>query len=349
MKRSFIFSALILSLLYLPVFGSQIKISIAQPPNAPYFIGTPENNIDSDKFRTIVLRIRSKESGVVGLFWTSSLGPQTNGPTGIWFFADKSNVSKEYVLDLRLQSRYWTGAINQLVIHPESGTEGFIIESAVAEPANLITDIRSGWREFWGPGSRIILGTTVNNMEATRLCGIPISWYAYVIILLSSVIMFAYSFYRTKDPAFSWQNCGKAAIVAAIVFWGLLEFSSSVNQYHQLKGDFDRYDFKSLEEKRAALVGVIVGGDFYKFIEFCGGSIKSRSDVSVLSSGPNGNFYRDRLKYFLYPLNFFPKEPEYIIVINYDKGLKETLGENPGFRLFKKYNEGAYILWKKKT
>jgi hypothetical protein len=349
MKRSLIFLSLILSLLCLPSFGSQIKISIAQPPNAPYFMGIPESNIDSDKFSTIVLRIRSKESGVVGLFWTSSDAPQTNGPTGVWFSVDRSNAGREYALNLRSQSRYWTGFIRQFVIHPESGTEGFIIESAAAEPANLVSNIRSGWQEFWGPSSRIVLGTTVNNMEATRLYGIPINWYAYAIILLSSILIFAYSFFRTKKPVSSWRNCGKTAIAAAIACWGILEFSSSVNQYNQLKNDYNRYDFKSLEEKRAALVGTIVGDNFYKFIGFCGGSIKGRPGVSVISSGPNGDFYRERLKYFLYPLNFFPKEPEYIIVIDYDKGLKETLGEHPGFRLFKKYNEGAYILWKKKT
>jgi hypothetical protein len=348
MKRKLLFSALILSLLYMPSLGNQVRFSVTQPQNAPYFLGLPESSVDSEKFSTVILKIRSKERGVVGLFWTSSAAPQTNSPTGVWFFADRSNSGKEYVLDLRLQSRYWQGSITQLVIHPESGTDGFVVESAVAEPSNFITAIRSCWLEFWGPSSRIILGTTVNNMEATHLCGIPVSWYAYAIISLFSVFVFAYSLYMTRDPFFSWQNCGKAAILAAIVLWGLLEFSSSVNQYHQFKSDLDRYGFRSLEEKRAALVGTIVGDDFYKFIGFCRESIKGKPGVSVASSGPNGDFYRERLKYFLYPMDFFAKEPEYIIVFDNDKDLKGTLGEHPGFRLFKGYKEGAYILWKKK-
>jgi hypothetical protein len=348
MRLKLFLSALILPLFFLPAFGAVVKISIMQPPNAPYFIGAPEHDIDSDKFSTVILNIKSKNGGVVGLFWTSSLDPQTNVPTGVWFNADRSNISREYVLNLKLQSRYWNGNIKQLVVHPESGTEGFVIESAIAEPSSLFNNIKSCWMEFWGPSSRIVLGTTVNNMEATKLCGIPVNWYAYVIILISAVCLFAFSFFKTKDLGFSWQNLGKMAIFAAIVLWGLLEFSASVNQYHQLKVDHERYGFKSLDEKRAALVGVIVGNDFYKFIKFCEGSIKGRPDVSVLSSGPNSDFYKERFNYFLYPFNFYSKDPEYLFVINYDKTLNDTLTQHPGFRIFKRYNEGAYILWKKK-
>jgi hypothetical protein len=348
MKRKLIFSALILSLLYMPSLGTQVRFSVTQPQNAPYFLGLPESNVDSNQLRTIVLKIRSKERGVVGLFWASSTPPQTNAPTGVWFFADNANSGKEYVFNLRLQSRYWIGSIKQLVIHPESGMDGFVVESAVAEPGNLITDIRSCWQEFWGPSSRIILGGTVNMIEATRLCDIPINWYIYVIIFLSSVLAFAYSFFRTKDPVYSWQTCGKTTIITTIVLWGVLAFSSSVNQYNQLKSDINRYDFKSLEGKRAAIVGEIVGNDLYKFIGFCRDSLRSRSSVSVIASGPDAGFYEGRIKYFLYPMNFFSKDPEYIVVINYDKSMKDTLNEHPGFHLFKKYNEGAYILWKKK-
>jgi hypothetical protein len=348
MRLKLFLSALILPLIFLPAFGTGVKISITQPPNAPYFIGAPEHDIDSDKFSTVLLKIKSKNGGVVGLFWSSSRDPQTNVPTGIWFNADRSNTSREYVFNLKLQSRYWNGNIKQLVIHPESGTERFVIESAIAEPSSFANNIRSCWMEFWGPASRIVLGTTVNNMEATKLCGIPINWYAYIIILFSSVSIFAYSFSSTKDLPFSWQNCGKMAIFAAIALWGLLEFSASVNQYQQLKVDHERYGFKSLEEKRAALVGIIVGNDFYRFIKFCEGSIKGKPDVYVLSSGPNSDFYKERFNYFLYPVNFYTNAPEYIIVINYEKSIIDVLREHPGFRLFKKYNEEAYILWKKK-
>jgi hypothetical protein len=346
MKKRLIFSALILSLFCLPVFGNQIiNISMTRPPNAPYFIGIPElNNIDSDEFSTLVLRIRSNESGVARLFWASSYDPRMNEQKCILFNVGSSNNFREYVFNVKSQNRFWTGFIRQILIYPENGPEGFQIESAVAEHGNLFSDIKSGWREFWGPNSRLILGSTVNDMKATRLYGVPINWYLYVIVLLSSVLIFGYSFLKTKDLALSWQNCGKAAVIVAIASWGFLEFSNSISQYYQLKSDFLRFGFKSLEEKRA----ILVGKDFYDFLGFCRENIPARSTVKVISADPNKDFYSERAKYFLYPLNFFSKDPECIIVINYDKSLKRVLVEYPNFRLLKKYNEGAYILWKKK-
>ena len=346
MKKSLIFSALLLSVLFLPAFADgQIKISVMRVPNTPYFIGMPElQNIDTDEFSTIVLKIRSDKSGMARLFWASSDDARLNGQKCILFNVSRSNGSKDYVFNIKSQSPFWTGYIKQFLIVPDNGPEGFEVGWASAEHGNILTNIKSGWREFWGPESRMVTGTTVNNMKATRLFGTPINWYAYIIILRSSVLMFAYSLFTTRNFAIAWQNCGTAAIIAGIASWAFLEFSNSVDQYGQLKGDLTKYDHKTLEEKRAA----IVGKDFYDLLVFCKENIPARSDVDLISSDPNKDFYHDRAKYFLYPLNFYSKEPEYIIVMNYGKGLKGALAEYPAYRMFKKYNEGAYILWKKK-
>ena len=323
----------------------KIFISISRPQDAPYFVGIPEANIYSDDFNTIILRVKSGRSGTARLFWASSYDPQFNQPKSIWFYYGRSDYPKEYVFNVHSQNPNWIGFIKQILIYPDNELEGFKIDSAMAIPGGLITNIRSGWREFWGPDSREILGSTVNNMRATRLRGRTINLYIYAILILLAISSFSYSFAKTKDLHFSWRNCGRTVILAGIAFYILLALSNMASQYHQLKADIDKYDFKSLEEKQA----ISVGRDFYSFLTFCRQQLPERANVLTISTGPNRDFFIGKATYYLYPLNFFSKEPDYIIAYDYEKDVNGALGEYPKYRLLKKYHEGAFVLCKKRT
>lgn len=342
--KLFIFLMLILLFPSFSFAREKVDISITRPQNMPYFIGMPEVNIDAEEFSTLVLRIRSDRSGTARLFWASSYDPRMNEPKSIWFFIDKSKDFKDYVFNVRSQNPYWIGFIGQILVYPDNGIDGFEIDSASAAHGGILSNITSGWREFWGPGGRSIMGSTVNNMKASTLWGKSVNIYAYAIIALTAIIFFAWTFFITSDPGVSWQNCSKATILASIAVWGLLEASYLINQYNWLKSDLDRYDFKTLEEKQK----ISIGEDFYNYLNFCRQQLPGRAKVKIISSGPNESFYVTKGQYSLYPFDIFSKDPEYIITYYYSGDLRALQKEYPGFQVAKRYNEGAYILWKKK-
>lgn len=324
---------------------NQINITFNRTPNTPYFLGQPEMNIDAEEFTTVVLRIKSDKSGTARLFWATNFDPRMNEPKSLWFFLDSSRDFKEYVFNVRSQNPNWSGFVGQLLVYPESGPEGIEIENGRAITGNLLTNIKSGWREFWGPRGRLIEGPTVNNMRALTLWGKPINFYIYGIILFAALLSFGYFFNSSKSLSFAWQNCGKITILAGIICWAMLFASQMVSEYHQFKLDLKRYDFNSLEEKRAIAVEDF-GKDFYPFLMFCKENLPGRARAKFLSSEPTG-YSTGRATYFLYPIDFFAKEPDYILIFNYKNDINATIKEYPGFKFFKKFNEGAYILWKK--
>jgi hypothetical protein len=181
-------------------------------------------------------------------------------------------------------------------------------------------------------------------MKATQLWGKSINLYVYVLLLLIAAAFFVSSYIKSSNLSLSWQNCGKATIISAIAFYVLLDLSNLINQYSPMKDEWQKFGFKSLEEKRA----ILVGEDFYRFTNFCRNNIPPKAAVKVFTAGPLGDYPEKRLIYFLYPLDFFAKEADYIIVTEYNKDLRTTLNENQNFRLLKKFNEGAYILCRKK-
>jgi hypothetical protein len=315
----------------------QINIQFTQQPGTPYFVGQPEINIDAEEFTTVVLKIKSATSGTARLFWATNFDPKMNEPKSIWFFLDRSADGKEYVFNLHRQNQAWAGFAGQLLIMPENGPAGIEIVSAKAVPGNLLSDVRSGWREFWGPKGRLIEGPTVNNMRALMLWGQPVNFYIYGLVLLAALATFG----RTR----SWRYCGQVTIITALGFWGVLTVSQLVSEYDQFRVDLARYGFKPLEEKRAAAVAEF-GQDFYPFLMFCRANVPERAGVKFISADTS-DYAKGRAIYFLYPLDFYATKPEYVLSYNYGQGLAGALADNPGFHLYKKYNEGAFILWRK--
>ncbi|MBI5701260.1 hypothetical protein HZC34_05410 [Candidatus Saganbacteria bacterium] len=325
-----------------PVFGQdQIQIKFIQQPNTPYFAGQPEISIYAGEYDTVNLRIKSEKSGTARLFWATDFDPNFNQQKSIWFFIDRSVAFKEYTFNLRSQNKYWAGLVGQLVVFPENGLDGFTVAQSNAAAASISSNISSGWRELWGPRGRLIEGPSINNMQANYIFGIPINYYIYFSILLVGFSAFLCHFIISKDLAYSLKIFRQAAIFACVGFLGLISIWSLNNQWLQLKGDFRIFGFRSLEEKQAAFVGK----EFYGFLSFIKANVPQRAKVEMLQSSQA--YGSEIASYYLYPLNFYLKPADYILVFHYQKDLGQVLNYLKDYYLFKKQSDQAYILRRK--
>ena len=322
--------------------ADEIPLKIVRPANAPYLVAVPERNVFTDDFTTVVLNIRSTRKTVARLFWVQAGEAQINESKSIMFSVDKADHYQEYVFDIASQNRGWTGFVSQMVFFPDGGLEGVDLDYSKVQTRDIFSLLRSGWREFWSPESRVVTGSTVNVMRTTRMWGAPVNYYAYWIVLLCFAGSFGYFYFRSKDPMDAFRAGGRITVVAMLVCWGVLQLSFTYNEYTQVRDDVARYDLKSLEEKQA----ISIGPDLFDFFRFCAKELPERAGVKIVSSGPNESFVFTKGWFYLYPMDTFAKDPEYLIC--YGKDEKEALKENPGFRPFKSFHEGAYILWKKK-
>jgi len=321
----------------------QINISFTRPQNAPYFVGQPEFNIDAEEFNTVILKIKSNKSGAARLFWATNFDPQMNQPKSVWFFIDKSNDFKEYAFNLRSQNGYWAGYVGQLLVYPENGPERLEVGPTQAMVGNLGTNISSGWREFWGPRGRLVIGSTINTMASVNLFGRPITVYLYWLIVLSGL---GYGGYLTnkwlaqkKREPFSllWPRIGQGFAVTILVCWCLLEASNTFNLWQIVKQD-TRFVGKNIEGKRV----LANTGDFYNFILFCQKHIPMNAQFDQRIPP----IYNDiKSIYYLYPRKLSTTEAEYLVV--YD--------QQPEANILKKYapwqtfRQGALILKRGKS
>lgn len=328
-----------ISLLNVPAIAfDQININFNKPASSPYYIGQPEINIDAEEFTTVALKIKSNKSGTARLFWATNFDPQMNEPKSIWFFLNRSNDFKEYVFNARSQNPNWAGFVGQLLVFPENGPEGIEIGSAKAITGNFTTNIRSGWREFWSPRGRLVIGSTINTIQSSNLFGRSIYVYIYWLIGLLITGYLAYQLYliskEKKKHPFSavWLKTGKFAFFLIVVFWLLLEASSLVNNWLALKSDW-KYFGKTYREK------LVLGntGDFYPFIEFCEANIPQNAKFDVRIPP----FYNDiKAKYYLYPREFTTVEAEFLVVYNQPVE-PVTLSR---YRIFKTFRDKAFIM-----
>lgn len=332
MKKVVAFAALLIIIISAPVFARDaINIAITQQPNTPYFIGVPELNIDSEEFTTVILKIKSNKSGTARLFWASSYDPQMNEPKSISFSLDKGN--QEYVFNVKAQNPNWVGFIPQILIYPKGGPEGVEIELSKAVLGNLITDIKSGWREFWffeAPQLR-----TVNFIYGPKINGISVNAYIYWLVILLSAGLASYAYYK-KLP---WQTTARNSMIIVLFFWIALDCRILLDQAKAVAIDFQTFYGKSLDEKR----GLTTLGNFYNFIKFAGSKLPEGSGFNLLY--PPNYYYLEKANYYLYPTHY-DKTAKYVLVYDPNRTLNEQAGDylKKGFKLFAALKEGEYIL-----
>ena len=325
--------------------GQEIQIKLFRPENAPYFIGMPEQNIYADEFTTIVLDISASSDTTARLFWLYPYDQQVSEFKSIQFFVKGSPFHNEYVFNIGSQNRSWTGFIKQVVVMPDKNDARININFAKAETTGLISLMLSGWAELWGPGTRFIIGPSVNNMRATTLFGRPISFYCYWVVFLSFIISFAFFFYGSKDISKAYDRSGKAAAAAVAACLVFMVLSQLVSEKYQLSADVSRYGGKTLAEKEAEMNGPALDG-FFREVK---ASVPQRARVEMMAGGPNRTFNEQRAGFVLYPMELYStQEVRYVLVFEPDQDTLKRLEEKKGFVMFKKFNERAYILWKKK-
>jgi len=298
----------------------QINISFTRPQNTPYFVGQPEFNIDAEEFNTVILKIKSAKSGAARLFWATNFDPQMNQPKSIWFFFDQSNDFQEYAFNLRTQSGYWAGYVGQLLVYPENGPAGIEVAPAQAVVGNLGTNIGSGWREFWGPRGRLVIGSTINTIQSTNLFGRPIFSYIYWFLGMIAVGFLGFEIYsssRSKgsDWRLIWQKTGQAVVLSLLACWVLLEVSSLFTNFLMFKDDL-----KYLGKDQRSKLTIANTGDFYPFMEFCQANIppEAKFDFRIPP------IYNDiKAIYYLYPRELSTTEADYLVV--YDKAVEPEL------------------------
>ena len=297
----------------------QINLTFTQPQNTPYFLGQPEINIDAEEFTIIILSIKSNKSGTARIFWASSYDPQMNEPKSIRFFLNKG--SREYIFNVKSQNAYWMGFIGQLLIYPENGPEAIEILRAKAVTGNLITNIKSGWQEFWGPRGRLVVGHTINTIQSSNLFGRSI--FVYIYWILGIIAGTALLFKR--------HETGKIVFLSIIFFWILLEISSSYNHSLQFRQDL-KYLGKSPTEKLI----LANTGDFYPFIRFCEKNIPENAYFDYRIPP----IYNDiKARYYLYPRKT-QKGGEYLIVYDAKVG-PEIIASYSSWKTFR---DGATIM-----
>jgi hypothetical protein len=335
---------------FAPVFAwDNIDISIKQPPNAPYFIGLPEMNIDAEEFSTLILNIKSCKSGAARLFWASSYDPQINEPKSIWFYLDKSNEPKEYVFNVKSQNPNWIGFIPQVLIYPENGMKGVQVDSARAIPGNLFTTIKSGWREFWGPRGRMVVGSTINLIPSSSLFGRSINLYIYWIVILTFFSLLAYHYLQNfkllKDPLKTliqaYPKAFKQSLILMFSLWFLLAVNTDINYFNIFKSDMAVYGGKTLGQKRA----LIYGQDYYAFLTAAREKLPLKPAKFAIISSKYAADHQARI--FLVPhvltTDLNDKDLEYILAFHPPPAY--TYYKNK-FKFLIKFNADEYILRK---
>lgn len=328
--RKFVFTVLLAILFQsLALAWDQINISFTHSPNTPYLIGIPEINIDAEEYNTIILKIKSNKSGTARLFWASNLDPQMNEPKSLWFFLDKSDGFKEYVFNMKSQNPYWMGFIGQILIYPENGPEGIEIKSAKAITGNIITNIKSGWREFLI--FEIPQARTVNFIYGPKINGASANLYLYWLVILLTAPYAAYLLWQ-KKAKLSPALVARPMIMLCLFFWIALDSRILLDQARTVALDWQIFHGKSLDEKRA----LTTLGDFYSFLKFAAAKLPPGSGFDLVH--PPYYYYREKANYYLYPTHY-DKNSRYILV--YDPNRAQAIPNSKPFAAFK---EGEYIL-----
>ena len=348
MKKRFFYIvfALVLAIYHSSaLFAMEINFKFQRPENAPYFIGVPELNIESDEFDTLKLNIRSATDTAARLFWASSLDPKMDQQKSIQFNIARSENGRDYCFTVPDQNPNWIGYIPQILIYPENNIGGITIQSGKALHGDLSSKIFSGWQEFWGPRGRSVIGSTINVIPASNLFGTPINVYFYWLIAIFFGCSFAYFAYRPKPlkkktPKIEPLNSAlKAALAFSLGLWIALALNSDLNYFNIFKSNL-KYAGHTLAEKRE----IAYGSDYYAFLDFAKQKLPPQPvKFAVLSSRYAPDL---QARIFLVPhilSDLENKETNYILVFQPDPGQKIKANNLP---IYAKLNENAYIVKK---
>lgn len=307
--------------------ADEIALAFRKRPGLPSIAGLPARGIDTERFDTLIFRMRADREGTSRLRWVSSTDRRVDDAKSLWFFFHKSAVPREYVFNVRSQNPLWRGLVPGILIQPDDGPLGIEVESGRAVAGDLLSDIRSGWQEFWGPNGRLVVGSTINTIKSSNLFGRPIFIYLYGLIGL--VIACSLGWAACAEPGAA-PSPGRTAVRTILFFWLLLEFSSYHNDWLHIVEDWRFFGMSREETLIAANTP-----DFFPFIEFCEKNIPPGAGFSMRIPA-----YNDiKARYYLYPRRV-EADAEYLVV--YQDAPEPSLAKR--YAAFKSFRGDAYIL-----
>ena len=269
MKFKFLFITLFIICIIKPSFAEDINLSFQKVPGQPYF-ESQELMIDGEEYNTVVLRLKSTESGTGRLFWANSYDPQFNQPKSIWFLIRSGEHN--YYFNVSSQNPNWLGWVKKMLVMPEFESNNLEIVSAKSVSGNLFYNIASGWQEFWGPKGREVIGSTVHLIPSSAIFDKSINIYIYWIIGLFFIISIFFNLFKSlskkhlalKSIIPIYNNAFKNTIISSLVLWVLLTLNSDYNYFNILKDNYHKYFGKTIEQKRAVAYGL----EYYDFLMF---------------------------------------------------------------------------------
>ncbi|MFH1684179.1 MAG: hypothetical protein ABIA67_04780, partial [Candidatus Margulisiibacteriota bacterium] len=231
-----------------------------------------------------------------------------------------------YFIAPKHHSPNWIGWVKGLLVYPETSIE---INQAELSTGNLLTTIRAGWQEFWGPKGRVEVGSSINLTSSSALLGRSINIYLYW-----GVGLFFFFFWAIKR---SYAETAKLTLIVALGGWLFLAVNADLNYLGLFNANINKYFGKTLEQKHA----LVYDQAYYDFLSFA----KEKLPVKPVRFGLFSSRYAPELaaRIFLVPhilVDAKLESPEYLLVFQPSPEQQAEAKKRP---LVAKLNEGAYI------
>lgn len=326
-----------------------VYLNLISEASFPYLVSPPLHCL-ADEYDTLIIRMKCSKPGTATILFATDFDPQLNHKKQVTLALGKPNQFNTYYLNLKHQHPAWTSVINRLALSPFYGKGQAQFDYIKLTKANLFTNLKAGWQEFWGPRGRVVIGSTINLIQSSTIFARSVNVYVYWLISLAFWAIFGFNCfknYRRSSALFemlasSFQNAARPTLILALCFWVLLALNTDINYYNIFKSNFAKYAGKSIEEKRA----LAYGQEYYDFLAFAKHNLPKKAvKFGILSS----SFAPDlQARIYLVP-HIFTREGEgdftYLLVFHPRPDQKINLKQ---YQVHAKFKENEYILKKVK-
>ncbi|PIS28291.1 hypothetical protein COT42_08565 [Candidatus Saganbacteria bacterium CG08_land_8_20_14_0_20_45_16] len=332
-----------LACLALPSLAAEESIPFFQPPNTPY-LNSPQLTLDSSDFNTISLKIKANQAGSARLMWANNYDPQFNQAKSVWFYVKKGSHS--YYFNLPSQNPNWFGWLKGLLVYPENNLP-IELQKAKLTSGGWLTNLLSGWQEYWGPKGRLVIGSTINLIPSSSLWGRSINLYLYWATALFFGVAFILNFFKQRPNkkkaqtavAQAFKQTARQTLILAIIFWLGLTLNSDYNFWQIFKDHLGRYAGKTLAQKRA----VAYGQEYYDFLLFAQQKLPQKPvEFGLISSNYAPELQaRIFLVPHIYTADFQNQSCQYLLVF---KPSQEQLATLKNYASYAILNPSAFIM-----
>jgi hypothetical protein len=130
-------------------------------------------------------------------------------------------------------------------------------------------------------------------------------------------------------------------VLAIFVFWALIGIKFAFDDAKVIIADYQAMWGKPIDEKR----GVITGGDFYEYLQFCDRALPPGAGVDFVFSDSLYYAFPEWLpikaRYYLFPKYHDPKSPYKLV---FGPGAEAKIDKGKRYQLIAKFKDGEVIL-----